>query len=59
MEEGAILRNRTLSDERGAVCPVRLLLSDAMPVLVGYQKPGSINSMKTYYTRRQRHVWVL
>lgn len=59
MEEGAILRDRTLSDERGAVCPVRLLLSDAMPVLLGYQEPGSTNSVKTYYARRQRHVWVL
>jgi hypothetical protein len=33
VEERAIWRDRTLSDERGAICPVRLLLLDAMPVL--------------------------
>jgi len=33
VEEGTILRDRTLSYEGGTVCPVRLQLADTMPVL--------------------------
>jgi hypothetical protein len=41
MEEGSILEDRTLSDERDTVCPVCLRLADAMPVLRRYQRPCS------------------